>query len=331
MAVATDMLVPALREVRESQAALADRFKADLAVTPSGEYREILERRVGDARGHVYVIDERLAALKPRRLVQNVLGNAWDITRQAVRLPLDAAMFAPGALLRSQQGKATEQRLLKNVEEEYAATAFAVAICRAAERIAQEAEDPATEELLSAIRREGEETLEELAGCLEQQAEAAVMAAEAAVASEGVGVGGATQTVRDWSTWLRETAVRMPGVDRLQGVPDGALIAEDALPITDYRRLSARMILDRLPQLSQTELATVGAYERSHAARPAVLGRIADLLGPEPWPGYDGMNAGDIRKRLADAGEGLTRRVLEYERRHQARSTILAAAERVHA
>ncbi|MFB6957672.1 hypothetical protein ACFCYB_11630 [Streptomyces sp. NPDC056309] len=41
------------------------------------------------------------------------------------------------------------------------------------------------------------------------------------------------------------------------------------------------------------------------------------------------MIAGDLRKRPADTGESLTRRVLDYERRHQARSTILAAAERV--
>ncbi|GGJ61542.1 hypothetical protein [Streptomyces brasiliensis] len=329
MAIATDMLVPALREVREAEAALADRFKAHLAVTPAGEYREILERRVGDARGYVYAIDERLDTLKPRGLVQNVLNNAWDLTRQAARLPLDAAMVAPSALLRSQPAKATEEQLLKNVEEEYAITASAVAICRAAERIAQEAQDTVTEDLLSSIRRDGEETLEELAGSLDEQAQAAVAAAEAAMeATEGAG---ASQAVRDWGSWLRETAERMPGVDRIQGVPEGALLAEDELPIADYRRLSTRMILDRLPQLSQTDLATVCSYERSHAARPAVLSRIADLLGHEPWPGYDAMNAGDIRKRLADAGESLTRRVLDYERRHQARSTILAAAERVHA
>ncbi|WP_189317920.1 hypothetical protein, partial [Streptomyces brasiliensis] len=277
MAIATDMLVPALREVREAEAALADRFKADLAVTPAGEYREFLERRVGDARGHVYAIDERLDTLKPRGLVQNVLNNAWDLTRHVARLPLDAAMVAPGALLRSQPAKATEEQLLKNVEEEYAATAFAVAICRAAERIAQEAQDAVTEDLLSSIRRDGEETLDELVGRLDRQAEAAVAAAEAATAAtEGAGAG-ASLAVRDWGSWLRETAERMPGVDRIQGVPEGALISEDELPIADYRRLSTRMILDRLPQLSQSDLASVCSYERSHAARPAVLSRIADL------------------------------------------------------
>ncbi|MFF4041055.1 hypothetical protein [Streptomyces sp. NPDC001816] len=203
-----------------------------------------------------------------------------------------------------------------------------MAICRAAERIAQEAEDAASSDLLSSIRRDGEEALEELGNSLDQHAEAAVVAAEA---TEGLGAGGAAQAIRAWSNWLRETAERMPGADRLQGVPEGALITEDDLPIPDYRRLSTKMIIDRLPHLAQTDLATVGAYERSHAGRPALLSRIADLLGPVPWPGYDSMNADEIVKRLGNAEASLTPRVLDYERRHQARSTILAAAERTQA
>ncbi|MET7354669.1 hypothetical protein [Streptomyces mirabilis] len=206
MAVATDMLVPALREVREAEAARGDRLKAHLAVTPAGEYREVLERRVGDARGHVYRIDERLGTLKPRGLVQTVIGNVWHPTSKAVQLPFDAAMAVPGAVFRG-QGTATEHQLLKNVEDEYAVTAFAVAICRAAERIAQETQDEASTDLLGSIRRDGEEVLEELGSSLEEHAEATVVAAETA------GGLGAAQAVRDWSSWLRETAERMPGVD----------------------------------------------------------------------------------------------------------------------
>jgi hypothetical protein len=100
MAVATVMLVPALRQVREAEAALADRFKAHLAGTPAGEYREVLECRVGDARGHVYRIDERLGALQPRRMVQTVLGNVRHLTGQAARLPFDVAMAVPSAVFR---------------------------------------------------------------------------------------------------------------------------------------------------------------------------------------------------------------------------------------
>ncbi|MBZ9645092.1 hypothetical protein [Streptomyces sp. PSKA30] len=325
MAVATDMLVPALREVREAKESLADRFKAHLMVTPPGEYREVLERRMGDARGHVYRIDERLATLQPRGVVPTVLGNAWRLTEQAARLPIDVAVSVPNIVFRG-RGKASEQQLLKNAEDEYAVTALAVAVCRAAERIAQEAEDAASSELLSSIRRDDEEALEELADSLEQHAEAAVAAAEI---TEGPSAGGAAQAVRDWSSWLRETAERMPGADRFLGAPEGALIAEDELPIPDYRKLSTRVILDRLPHLSQSDLATVGAYERFHAGRAAVLSRVAELLGPVPWPGYDSMTADEIVKRLADAEPVHTRRVLDYERRHQARATVLRAAERV--
>ncbi|MEV5875332.1 hypothetical protein AB0L75_14065 [Streptomyces sp. NPDC052101] len=322
MTVATDMLVQALREVREAEAALAGRFRAHLAVTPVGEYREILERRMGDARGHVYLLDERLNFLKPRGLVQTAAGNVRHIAEHAARLTLETVWVVPNALLRG-RGTAAEQQLLNNAQDEYAVTAFGVAICRAAERIAQKARDSVSSELLRSIRRDGEETLEELGNSLEQQAEAAVVAAESPAA------GGVAHAVREWSHWLRETAERMPGADRLRGAPDGALISEMELPISDYRRLGARTILDRLPQLHQTDLATVGAYERSHAARPAVLSRIADLLGPEPWPGYDGMDEDEILKRLGEATERVTRRVLDYERRHQARSTVLMASEGV--
>jgi hypothetical protein len=273
----------------------------------------------------VYRIDERLGTLQRRGLVETVLGNAWRLTEQAARLPFDMAMAVPSAVLGGRR-TATEHRLLKNVEDEYAVTAFAIAICRAAECIAQEAQDAVTLDLLSSIRRDGEEALEELGSSLEQHAEATVEAAET---PEGLGATGAAQAVRSWSNWLREAAERMPGADRLQGAPEGALITEDELPVPDYRRLSTKAVIDRLPHLTQTDLATVGAYERSHAGRAAILSRVADLLGPTPWPGYDSMAADEILERLADAEAGLTRRVLDYERRHQARPAILRAAEHV--
>ncbi|MEV6946849.1 hypothetical protein AB0N07_33765 [Streptomyces sp. NPDC051172] len=324
MSVATDVLVPALREVREAKSALADRFRAHLAVTPPGDHREVLERRLGDARGHVYRIDERLGTLQPRGLVQSVLGGAWQFTEQAARLPLDMAVSVPGVMFRN-RGLATEYRLLKNAEDEYAVTALALALCRAAERIAQDAEDTVSAQLLTSIRQDDEEALEEFAEALEQHADKAVASAEA---TNGLSVSGAARAVRDWSSWLRETAERMPGADRLYGVPRGALISEEELPIPDYRRLSSKMIIDRLPHLTQTDLAVVGAYERCHAGRSAVLSRIAALLEPLPWPGYDSMTAEEAVKRLNDAEPRHCRRVLEYERRHQARSTVLKAAER---
>jgi ferritin-like metal-binding protein YciE len=241
MTATTDVLIPALREVREAEAAIADRLRAHATVTPSDEYRETLERRIGDARGHVRRIDERLKTLQlqPRGLARTVFGGAVHLIGMAVRMPFEVAMGIPAALLR---GKATQRQLLKNTEREYGITAFAVATCRAGEHIAQEIGDADSSDLLDSIRRDDEDLLERLGPTLKQRAEAVVAA-----------------------------------------TTKGAVIAEDQLPIPGYGTLSTRQITDQLPQLAQTDLATIEEYERSHAGRFQILSKIGDLLEP-PWP-----------------------------------------------
>ncbi|MGX4695447.1 hypothetical protein [Streptomyces sp. JNUCC 63] len=48
MTVMTDALVPALEDAREAHEALVDRLRADVTVTPSGPYRQMLERQVDE-------------------------------------------------------------------------------------------------------------------------------------------------------------------------------------------------------------------------------------------------------------------------------------------
>jgi len=138
MAVATQVLVPALREVRVAEAALADRLGAHAAVTPVGAYRESLERRMGDVRDHVHRIDERLDLLQPRGRVRGVLGGALRLSATAARLPFEVAMAVPAVVLR---GRATQRQLLNNVEEQYGVTAKAVTRCRAGEHLARQIGD----------------------------------------------------------------------------------------------------------------------------------------------------------------------------------------------
>jgi hypothetical protein len=107
----------------------------------------------------------------------------------------------------------------------------------------------------------------------------------------------------------------------------GAAAAEDELPITGYGELTAVEVTYRLPRLSQADLATIEGYERAHAGRSTILNKIADLRGDEPWPGYDSMKADEIRARLREADADLARQVLDYERRHQERTTVTTAAD----
>ncbi len=84
----------------------------------------------------------------------------------------------------------------------------------------------------------------------------------------------------------------------------------------------------RLPELSQIDLAKVDAYERRHENRTTVLDRASALRGDEPWPGYDELNANEIRAALSEATDARLEAVRTYERAHKDRSSVLNAAER---
>jgi hypothetical protein len=110
---------------------------------------------------------------------------------------------------------------------------------------------------------------------------------------------------------LRETVAgairRLPGVTRMWSELKGAAVAENELPIPGYGELTAIEVTDRLPRLSQADLATIDGHERAHAGRSTILNKIAELRGDEPWPGYDSMKAG--RRPGAGRAGGLKRYV----------------------
>ena len=70
---------------------------------------------------------------------------------------------------------------------------------------------------------------------------------------------------------------------------------------------------------------------------PELVGGSADSAdagtpGPElhveePWEGYDGMKAADVRRRLAGAGPEVAAAVRLYEATRKKRATVLRAAE----
>jgi hypothetical protein len=74
MTTATALVIPALRDVRDAQATVADTFRAHYAVTPDGPYRQSLRQRADDAREHLRRLDERLEDLQPRRPVLHPLN-----------------------------------------------------------------------------------------------------------------------------------------------------------------------------------------------------------------------------------------------------------------
>ena len=55
---------------------------------------------------------------------------------------------------------------------------------------------------------------------------------------------------------------------------------------------------------------------------------MAELLGEQPWPGYDEQSADAITTRLDAVDVSTARQVRSYERDHKERSDVVQAAER---
>jgi hypothetical protein len=101
------------------------------------------------------------------------------------------------------------------------------------------------------------------------------------------------------------------------------------LPIARYDQLERKQVFPQLSQLSQVELATIEAYERSHRARPVVLNRLRWLRGTEPLPGYDALDSDEIVRALAGANAATVKAVRSYERHHRDRREVRAEVARV--
>ncbi|MGP4086032.1 hypothetical protein [Streptomyces sp. KR55] len=314
MTVMTDALIPALEDVREAHAAVIDRFRADMAVTPAGPYRQTLQRHVAGTEDRLARIDDHARAIRPRTLMRDTSELVRSVSDGAVRtarIPLEIGMLIASGPLRWGR-QATEREQLKKAEGEYAAVARALMACRAAESIAVLADDEEAVDLLAALRRQDEQLLQTLQDTVDEQARALAAATANGTRPDednGGTTAAAAQLVRTVVARIREatrtggqqthrtaagTAGEMPSVPRLAEHVQGAVTREEDLPIAGYGRLSATAITQRLRDLSQSDLTVVEGFERAHANRPTVLQAIEELRGTQPWPDYDAMRSDRI-------------------------------------
>lgn len=344
MAVMTQALVPALEDARRTHAAVADRFRADVTVTPPGPYRQMLESQVAEVLDSLQRIEHHVRETHSRGLLGSTFDMAGLVSRSAVRtamLPLTIGSALVTGLMRGHQ--ADQRRLLKNTEIEFAAAALALAASRAAESIAEEVQDQAAADLLGSLRRQDQELLDKLEDSVAEHARAVVAAAngfgsshEGSVRDEVLHVvrtavdrlRDAVQTGGRQTRSAAEGVVReMPGVTRMAEEVQGAVTREQDLPIAGYGRLGPDEINKRLRPLSQSELTVIEGYERAHANRDVVLNAIEQLRGSEPWPGYDTMAPSDIMAQLQNTSLAVARQVAEYEQHHRRREPVISTAQ----
>ncbi|CAM5527115.1 hypothetical protein [Streptomyces aurantiogriseus] len=310
MAVTTNALIPALEDVRQAHAAVLDRFRSDVNVTPVGPHRSALEDHMAATQEHIARIDDRLRVLRPRRPLQDTIQSVGLLARDAVRLtrlPWEIGALIAAEAMRGRQS-AGERRLLRNAEDEYAITARAVAACRAGQSIAEGARDRAAADLFEALLRQDEELLRRLQDSLAEHA--------AAVAAEADG-------------GRRPAAEGGPDEEAARAADEtpGAVTRAEDLPVSGYEQLGVSDITGQLRMLSQADLTVIEGYERAHAHRPEILNTIERLRGSQPWPVYDDMTTEQIKARLHSADPVVAGQVLEYERDHRRRTAVITAAE----
>jgi ferritin-like metal-binding protein YciE len=324
MSQSQQKLVQYLNEAHATEAGLVRVLQSQIAMTPRGSYRDLLENHLDETRNHAERVRNRIDELDGgANPLQAGVGAVETIFAQTLAL-----WKTPFDLLRGTSG---EEKILKNAKDTSATEALEIATYVALERLATAVGDDVTARLAKSIRADEERMLERVTREIPKLA-AAVVGAEIEddpsydVTKTGAADAARTATRRSTARAKRATR-KVPGAARAQGAAKGAVASAGDLPIARYDKLTAEEITGRLNELSQADLAKVAVYERKNDNRSTVLERISSLQGDEPWAGYDELTVDEVRAALGD-DEQRIKRVREYERAHKNRTSVLEATER---
>ena len=332
---AKSKIVQYLNEAHATEVALVRVLQEQIAMAPRGRYRSTLEQHLRETRSHADRVAARRSELEDGgNPIGALVGFAQDAVGQALALakaPLDMV-----------RGSGGEEKVLKNAKDACATEALEIATYIALEELARALDDEQTADLAASIREDEEAMLDSIRSQLPALTKAVVAADIKGRGSYDISETGAADAARDVVEETKATARsagdgakrtarqarRVPGVAQAEGAVKGAVASEEDLAISGYDSLNADEIIEKLPALSQIDLAKIDAYERKEIGRKTVLERISSLRGDEPWPGYDDANAQDVVERLRGGDDELAGTVREYERAHKGRATVLRAAER---
>jgi ferritin-like metal-binding protein YciE len=328
-------IVQYLSEAHAMEQALVTMLKSQIAVTPAGSYRDVLESHLRETHDHTRRVQRRLDELGQGSgpiqagvgLVQNLVGQALALGKT----PLDLV-----------RGTGGDEKVLKNAKDACATEALEIATYVAIERLASSVGDKATQALADSIRADEQRMLDRILREIPKLTEAMVRSEIGGNPSYDVGKTGAADAARSASESMKgaardaqssarrtaRKARKVPGVAQAEGQVKGALASEGDLAISGYRKLTAAEIVEKLAHLSQVELAKVDSYERKNDNRTTILSRITSLRGDEPWPGYDELSVEEIRGVLDEGNEGRAKLVRSYERSHKNRTGVIDASDR---
>jgi ferritin-like metal-binding protein YciE len=331
MSQSEQKIVQYLNEAHATEVGLVRVLRSQIAMTPRGSYRTGLEKHLRETEAHAERVQARLGELAPTSANPLLAGIGLVETTLSQTL---AFWKTPLDLLRGASG---EEKVLKNAKDACAAEALEIATYTALEQLAQAVGDDATVELAASIRADEERMFAFVVAELPKLARAVVRAEVDGRPPDDIAQTGAANAVRETATEANRVARRSttgarrarrqaraaPPAAETASARRSAGPAADDLPINGYGDLTAEEIGGKLRELSQTDLAKVDAYERSHDNRSTVLTRIDALKGDEPWSGYDRLTVEEIGGKLAELSQTELAEADAYERKHDNRSTVL--------
>jgi ferritin-like metal-binding protein YciE len=335
MTQADQKILQYLNEAHAMEQGLVRVLQSQIAMAPRGSYRKALETHLKETRSHSQRVQKRVAELgRGESLLTFGVGLVESAVAQALALGK-----TPFDLLRGSGG---EEKVLKAAKDACATEALEIATYTAIERLARAVDDTETAALAASIRAEEEKMLERLMGQIPKLTDRVVdsdlhdlpsyelskTGAADAAREAGAAVETAARKVGAEGRRRARSARKVPGVARVEGQVKGALAGESDLPLARYSKLTVQEIVERLPDLSQVDLAKLDSYERKNESRSTVLGRIETLRREEPWPGYDELSVNEIRSVLDRADRGRVEKVRSYERSHKNRTGVLDRTER---
>jgi len=334
MSQSTQKIVQYLNEAHATEVALTRVLQSQIAMTPSGRYRDGLETHLGETRDHARRVQERLGDLDAgNNPVQVVVGVAEGVLGQVL-----AFAKSPLDLVRGGSG---EEKVLKNAKDACATEALEIATYTALERLARSVGDETTADLADSIRADEQKMLDRVLREIPRLADAVVGAEIKGEPTYDVSKTGAADAAREAKDTVEKAASagktrakrtarqarKVPGVAQAEGQVKGAVASEDDLAIAGYDKLTAEEIVSKAKELSQIDLAKVDSYERKNQSRSTVLDRISSLRGDEPWPSYDEQSVAEIKTALGAADDDSAKKVLAYERAHKNRTGVVNAVD----
>lgn len=153
--LAEQKLVQHLYEAHATELMLVQTLTGHVAITPAGDYRDLLQRHLRQTRDHAQRIQKHLAKREQSRgALQVGYGLAQSAASQMfamAKLPMDIV-----------RGMSGEEKLLRNARDECANEAMEIATYLAIEELATAVGDTDTARLAASLRADEERMLENL-------------------------------------------------------------------------------------------------------------------------------------------------------------------------